>query len=398
MQQYDVMVVGAGMVGLSIAAYLGQQGISVAVADPSLQHPIEATNAAMGTAVDDYDLRVSALSAESQTLLAQLGAWPLIERKQPYHHMHVWDGEGTGSVSFHCQDLHRPDLGHIVENRHTLAALRQVVEQLPVTLLPYAVAYIDNPQDDWTPVMLANDTLVSACLVVGADGAHSRVRQWAGLSTREWDYQHHAIVATLRMQQPLQNTAWQRFRPQGPLALLPLAGDEQLASIVWSTEVAEAQALMQLDAKDFAEQLALAFENRLGSVLEVSQRAAIPLRQRHAKHYVSAGVALAGDAAHTIHPLAGQGVNLGFKDARVLSEEVVRACQRGLHPGSLAILQRYQRRRQSDNLATMAAMEGFKRLFAAQNPWFRLARNQGMRWFDACLPVKQHIMQKAMGL
>jgi 2-octaprenylphenol hydroxylase len=394
--QFDVIVVGAGMVGLSIAAYLGQHSQwRIAVADPVLAQPAQLCS---GNQVADYDLRVSALSAQSQRWLQQLGAWQYIGRKQPYQAMHVWDGEGTASVTFDCHDLHRPDLGHIVENSHTVAALRQRLSELEVTLLPEAVAHIDNAQHGLTPVTLANGEVVEASLVVGADGAQSRIRQWAGLPTREWDYHHHAIVATVRLQQSLKATAWQRFRTQGPLALLPFPGDEQLASIVWSTVPEEADALMALDDDDFATALAEAFEQRLGAVEQVSPRFAIPLRQRHAKDYVMAGIALAGDAAHTIHPLAGQGVNLGFKDAIALSEELLRGHQRGLAAGDLSVLQRYQRRRQADNLATMAAMEGFKRLFAADSHWLRLARNEGMRWFDRWLPVKQHVMQRAMGL
>lgn len=394
--QYDVVIVGAGMVGLSIAAYLAQHSSArIAVCDPALA---QKTDLPAGAQVVDFDLRVSALSAQSQSWLQNLGAWQHIERKQAYQRMHVWDAEGTAAVTFDCHDLHRSDLGHIVENRQTVAALLQLVQSLPVTVFSQAVAHIDNPVNDLTPVVLQDGSRLQASLVIGADGALSRVRQWAGLATREWDYQHHAIVATVRMEQSLQHTAWQRFRSQGPLALLPLAQDPHLASIVWSTVPQQAEWLMTLSDGDFASALAEAFEYKLGGVCEVSERVAIPLRQRHAKHYVSHGIALAGDAAHTIHPLAGQGVNLGFKDAMALSEEVARALGKGLAAGRLDVLQRYERRRQADNLATMVAMEGFKRVFAADNHWLRLLRNQGMRWFDGCLPVKQHLMLQALGL
>ena len=183
------------------------------------------------------------------------------------------------------------------------------------------------------------------------------------------------------------------------MALLPLAAEnDKTCSIVWSTNEEECQQLLALDDEAFCQQLGLAFEHRLGQVVKVGPRAAFPLRQRHAKNYVVAGIALVGDAAHTVHPLAGQGVNLGFKDVAALSEELLRADKAGISLGSLSLLQRYQRRRQGDNLLMMGAMEGFKRLFGAQQPMIRLLRNQGMRWFNRASAVKQHVVMQAMGL
>lgn len=397
----DVAIVGAGLVGQSLAAALiaGDSSLRVAVFDPAYR---AATAPEDGTRIDDFDLRVSALTARTQTFLEHIGAWQHLpaERLRPYHFMDVWDAEGTGRVHFDAADLHAPCLGHIIENRQTLWAIQQQLESSgQVELLAEAVNAIDNQNDDGlTPLLLASGDVRHARLVVGADGAHSRVRQWAGLPTREWDYGHHAIVATVRTEQPLQATAWQRFRPQGPLAFLPMPTDDHLASIVWSTSPEEADALMQMNTDDFCQALSVAFEHRLGRVQDSSQRAVFPLRQRHAKRYWVEGVAVAGDAAHTIHPLAGQGVNLGFKDVEVLAEEILKAHQRNLSPGHASVLARYQRRRESDNLATMAAMESFKRLFGADQTLVRLLRNAGMCQFDRLLPVKQHAMMAAMGL
>lgn len=398
-QQYDVAIVGAGMAGLAVAVGLAQQNsqLRIAIIDPALAAP--APN--MGTELNDFDRRVVALSAQSQQWLEQLGAWQKIPstRLSPYQGMHVWDGEGTGAVTFSAADLHRTELGHIVENRQVVWALKQCAQELAnISLLAEPARYLDNRQSDgYTPLMLENNTLLLAKLVVGADGALSRVRQWAGLATREWDYGHHAIVATIRTEQPHQATAWQRFRQQGPLALLPLA-DPHLLSIVWSTSEEEAQQVLALSEPEFNQALTAAFEGRLGPVLASTEKVSIPLRQRHAKNYWCEGVVLVGDAAHVIHPLAGQGVNLGFKDVQVLVDEVLKAAADKQELGSAKVLAAYQRRRQFDNLATMAAMEGFKRLFAAEHPLLRLARNQGMRWFDKLMPVKQHVMMQAMGL
>ena len=397
---FDVIIVGAGMVGEAIAVALaqGNAGLKIAIVDPAYNKP--APN--MGTGINDYGMRVSALSAQSQDFLTRLGAWQNIpqDRLSPYTGMHVWDAEGTGSVTFDAADLQVPALGHIIENDQTQWALRLCVEaEESIQIFAEKVRYFDNRQEDgYTPVVLEYGETLNAKLIIGADGALSRVRQWAGLPTREWDYGHHAIVATVRTEKPNLATAWQRFRPEGPLAFLPMPHDPHLCSIVWSTSPEEAEQVLALNDEEFNAALTEALEGKLGKVLESSKKACIPLRQRHAKDYWCEGVVLAGDAAHSIHPLAGQGVNLAFKDAQVLTEEILRGHNKGLDIGSKHVLARYQRRRQADNLAMMASMEGFKQLFGADQPLLRLLRNQGMNLFDKVLPVKQHIVMKAMGL
>lgn len=397
--EYQVVIVGAGMVGNALAAGLANSDISVAVVEPNAaQQPPEGV-----LACEQFDTRVSAITAESESLLTQLGAWGLIhsERKSPYQGMTVWDGEGTGEVNFNANELHVPCLGTIVENREIVWALQQRVEQASnITIIRDYVSHIDNQDDDGlTPVFLASGSELKTQLLVGADGALSRIKQWGEFANCEWDYQHQAIVASVELEQSHQQTAWQRFRQQGPLALLPLAaGNDKTCSIVWSTSNEESEHLLALSDEEFCAELGQAFENRLGSILSIGPRAAFPLRQRHAKNYVVPGIALVGDAAHTIHPLAGQGVNLGFKDVYALSEELIRAHQQGLKLGDLNILNRYQRRRQADNLLMMSAMEGFKRLFAAEQPIIRLLRNQGMRLFNRASAIKQHVVMQAMGL
>lgn len=399
-RQFDLVIVGAGMVGESIALALaqGESSLRIAIVDPAY-HQVAPS---MGTEINDFGLRVSALSAQSQALLTELGAWQKIPaaRLSPYTAMQVWDGEGTGSVRFTAADLHVPALGHIVENEQTQWALRQCIETQPnIHVFAQKVRYLDSrTAQRLTPVALEQGEILMAKLVVGADGALSRVREWVGLATREWDYGHQAIVATVRTELAHNATAWQRFRQQGPLAFLPMPTDAHLSSIVWSTSPEEAQSVLALDEAGFNQALSAAFEYKLGAVLQSSNKASIHLRQRHAKDYWVEGVVLAGDAAHSIHPLAGQGVNLGLKDARALTEEILRGYRLGVDIGSEAVLARYQRRRQGDNLLTMASMEGFKQLFAQEHPLARLLRNQGMRWFDRALPIKQHVILKAMGL
>lgn len=398
--QYDIAIVGAGLVGQAIAAALScstKTSLRIALIDPATLSAPKAH-----AALSDYDLRVSALTAQSQAFLTRIGVWNNIPAQvlSPYQCMHVWDAEGTGSVTFDAADLHVPALGHIVENRQTLWALNQVTQACDnIDRIQSVVSSFDNPNEaGYVPVLLGNGDTLFTRLLVGADGALSNVRQLAGMATSEWDYGQHAIVATVRTAKSVEATAWQRFRPEGPLAFLPLHSNNCLASIVWSIQPEEADAVLAMSDDDFCSALSQAFEGRLGDVIEVSPRQRFPLRQRHARQYYDRGVVVAGDAAHTIHPLAGQGVNLGFKDAEVLAEEIIRATNKGLSPGADSVLDRYQRRRQADNLATMAAMEGFKRLFGSDQPLVRLLRNEGMRLFDKVMPVKQHVVMKAMGL
>ena len=222
--------------------------------------------------------------------------------------------------------------------------------------------------------------------MIAADGANSAVRRLAGCATREWDYLHHAIVTSVRCEQPHHRTAWQRFTDDGPLAFLPLdrQGDEHWCSIVWSTTPEQATRLMALDDEAFRVELGKAFEHRLGRVEAADPRLCIPLRQRHAKRYVEPGLALIGDAAHTIHPLAGQGVNLGFLDAAVLAEVLLHAHGRGERLADERVLSRFERRRMPHNLGMMAAMEGFQRLFQADPLPLRWLRNAGSTWSTAC--------------
>jgi 2-octaprenylphenol hydroxylase len=294
------------------------------------------------------------------------------------------------------------ELGHIVENRVVTAALHKRLqsEQRVALYAPATLQSLGQVHGDTVSVTLEDGMALSAHLLVGADGALSRVRELAGFETREWDYGHHALVATVQLQESHQDTAWQRFTEHGPLAFLPLggSGQENFASIVWSSDPTHSSALMAMDDCEFSERLARDFEHRLGAVLAVSSRNSFPLRQRHATDYVLPGIALVGDAAHTIHPLAGQGINLGLQDVLALSEELLAGSARGLSPGDLLLLQRYQRRRKSDNLLMMTAMDGFKHLFSQRALPVRFLRNTGMRMLDHLPGIKHRIMRHAMGL
>ena len=412
---YDVVIVGGGLVGASLALMIAsaEQGKALSIA------VIEAHNDLTTYSGDQFDPRVVALSPRSQGLLTALGVWPLVARHRvcPYRTMSVWDAEGTAELSFDSAELHHSELGHIVENSVLVAALRERLQELPSVqwiggckvdelLLPEQQSGQDlDPEQEQqkqqsTRLRLTNGRELSAALVVAADGALSRLREQAGFALREWSYEHTAIVCTVNTQKPHGFCARQRFTTDGPLAFLPLSRDgrdDHYCSIVWSITSNLAETILQYDDARFCQLLGRAFEYRLGKVLAASERKALPLKQRHSLRYWQKGLVLVGDAAHTIHPLAGQGVNLGLYDAEVLAEEIARACERGLVLSEPSILQRYERRRQSHNLAAMASMEGFKRLFGADHIALRWLRNQGMAWINALPLLKRQLALIAAG-
>ncbi len=415
--ELDIIVVGAGMVGLTAALAFHKTGFKVLVVDGREDDLLLLPKklAQLNQQLDDlssYDNRVSALTKASENIFSKLDVWPKIlqMRASPYQQMQVWDGEGSGSINFSCAELYQQNLGHIVENSVALAALLATAraQKLPIVTGAKVTSLSDTEstqgfvlqqlgceKTDQNGVL---ETLsLAAKLIVGADGAMSKIRQLAAIPLWQWDYGHHAIVATVKTSKSHQKTAWQRFTNDGPLAFLPLA-NSHFASIVWSTSPAHAKDLMAMDEPAFKRALAQAFEHRLGDIESVAKRAVFPLRQRHAQHYVKSGLALIGDAIHTIHPLAGQGVNLGLLDAAALAEILAIAKQRHQFIGSAALLKRYQRMRHTENLKMSATMQGFKWLFEPQNTAITIGRNLGMNLLNRSSVVKQHIIKQAMGL
>jgi 2-octaprenylphenol hydroxylase len=380
-----VLVVGAGMVGGALACALAGQGRRVALVES--QPP-----AALPT--DGFDLRVSALTRASEALLGRIGVWPGMAQRRvsPFREMYVWDAGSNGAIRFDAAEIGEPHLGHIVENRVTVAALEERIARLH--------------QVDWhrpcRPLRLVfgpsavrldlGGVELEAELVVAADGAASRVRELAGIPCPVMDYGQQGLVATVRTERAHRETAWQRFLPGGPLAFLPLVQGH--SSIVWSVPPEQARELLALSDEQFCAVLTDAFEARLGRVEWVGPRAAFPLRRQHAQQYVQPRLALVGDAAHTIHPLAGQGVNLGLLDAAALAQVLD-----GLpDAGDLRALRRYERWRRGHNLAVQALMDGFKWLFGVQGGAARVARGLGLAAADRAGPVKRMLMRQAMGL
>lgn len=392
----DVIIVGAGMVGGTLALALKDSGLNILLVDGS------ALDLAPFNSEQAFEPRVSALSIASQRILERVAAWPNITKKRvsPYRNMHVWDGSGTGKIDFSASSVHAEVLGHIVENRIVQDALLEQLYQSEINLLAHSrVEQLRRSTDGWL-IQLNDGSEIRTPLLIAADGANSVVRRLAGVETREWDYLHHAIVSSIRCEKPHQDTAWQRFTDEGPLALLPLqhSDGQNWCSIVWSVPEERARQIMTLDDEAFCQALGEASEHRLGTIEHADQRYHIPLRQRHAKRYVQQGLALIGDAAHSIHPLAGQGVNLGFLDAAVLAQVLLKALQRGEEITSERVLSRFERRRMPHNLAMMAAMEGFQHLFQADALPLRLLRNSGLKMVDNFSEAKALFIRQALGL
>lgn len=384
---YDVIIVGGGMVGTTLAVALSDQStLKIAIVEAYTPKPL--------TEHDDPDLRVSALTLASETLLKNLNIWPQLipSRISQFSDMKVWE-TSSSALHFDCAEIGEPHLGHIVENRHIQQACLERCKQISnIDLLCPAtpVSRTDNT------LTLEDSRILTADLIVGADGAHSSLREWANIKVHGWDYQQTAIVCTVSTEHSHQQTAWQRFLPEGPLAFLPLADPNQ-CSIVWSNSTEEAELVAQLDDEHFKNILAKTFENKLGAITKINKRASFPLKLRHADHYVEQGFALVGDAAHTIHPLAGQGVNIGFLDAATLAEIVTEAHAKGRDIASLHTLNKYQRRRKADNIAMQLSMDMFKRTFGSEFAPIRWVRRLALSTVNKSPLLSNLFMRQASG-
>jgi 2-octaprenylphenol hydroxylase len=399
MRDADVLIVGAGPVGAAFALALarGPAGAGLAITLVESQpSPVLADTRAL-------DRRALALNERSRRLLERIGAWPeaLARRACPYRAMEVWDRASAGHVSFDCAEIHESRLGHIVAQPALIAALGAAVRAQPNIrfLCPQTLARIHRLPDGGCAAEL-NHERMRASLLVAADGPRSPLRERFGFTSRRWDPGQMALVAVLRTEREHGHCARQWFAATGPLAFLPLHdedGDTRFVAIVWSQTQAVAERLHALPDDALCRELEIASEHVLGAISLWGERALIPLGQHHADSYVMPGIALLGDAAHAIHPLAGQGVNLGLADAEVLAEEVARALQRGLGVADAGALARYQRRRRPENLAMLAAMRGFKTLFGREDLPSALVRAAGMAFFDRAEPLKRLVMRAAAG-
>ncbi|HRQ63262.1 MAG TPA: UbiH/UbiF/VisC/COQ6 family ubiquinone biosynthesis hydroxylase [Xanthomonadaceae bacterium] len=383
---FDVAVVGAGMVGAAAALGLAKRGVRVAL--------VEAQEPAQWRSEDDVGLRVSALSRASRDLLAQVGVWDAIAaaRVAPFRRMCVWEEEGE--IAFDAASEGLAELGHIVENAlvadRLWAALKR--ESALEMHCPAQVAALSQESSHAT-LAFATGGSVRARVVVAADGASSPLRDMAGIDVDGRDYGQMGLVLHVQPERPHQDTAWQRFGPGGPLALLPLSDGR--CSIVWTRPAAEARRLLDVADDELSERLTEASDARLGRLRVASPRAAFPLRLGLARTYQAGRLVLAGDAAHVVHPLAGQGVNLGFLDVAALMDVIGRARDAGRDIGAVDVLRRYARWRRSENAIAARSFDAIERLFGHEHPAVAALRRQGLAVADRIAPLKRFFMHRA---
>jgi len=388
----DIVISGGGIVGSTLACILARQGLRVAL--------VEASEARSMNDKQEDDLRVLAITPASAQIFKAVGAWRPIEEGDIgyFRRIEVWDANGDGSVCFDSADLCEPTLGYIAANQLIQSALESVIAKHPgITSYRPTAPRKFNLVDDHIAVELEDGISLTARLVVGADGSRSTVRDLAGIENSLHDYHQKALVCVVTTERSHGNVARQRFLATGPLAFLPLADPHQCA-IVWSTKPEEATALLGLNEDTFRTALKSAFGGHLGDITWSSSRAAFPLQRAHAKRYCQQRVVLVGDAAHCVHPLAGQGANLGLLDAATLAEVLDDASAASCDIGGLSTLRRYERWRKGENLAMMMFLDGLNHLFANQFGPVQWARNLGLDVVNAIEPMKHWFMRRAMGL
>jgi len=386
---YDVVIVGGGMVGAALACALGNTALKVAVLDhaPAAAPPGHS-----------YDQRVSAITLASQAFFENVGAWDGMARRRisPVREMRVWSEGGQGAIHFDAAEIGEACLAWIIENSVIRNALLERLQHFTNVhyLCPVQLQDIHLTEEAAT-LTLQDGRSLRTRLLVGADGADSAVRHAVEIETQSLNLNQKGIVATVVTGKPHAQVARQRFLATGPLAFLPL-DEPRTCSIVWSADSARADQLLALDDVAFIAELQHAFGDALGKIETIGPRAAFPLALSHAKAYTAARVALIGDAAHTVHPLAGQGVNLGFLDAAALAEVLLDAGDKDI--GAHLVLRRYERWRKGGNLSMIAVTGGFRYLFGNDLPLVSQLRNVGLELTNSVTPMKNFIMRRASGL
>jgi 2-octaprenyl-3-methyl-6-methoxy-1,4-benzoquinol hydroxylase len=389
-ENFDVIIIGGGMVGAAAACSLGGSSLKVAIIENSPPLPF--------TADQPHDLRVSALSMASKNILETIGAWEGIINRRfcPFRRMRVW--ETAGDTEFCSDDIDHSALGYIVENRVTQLALLERLKAFEniELICPVSIKKIKYAAGQYSEIELENGRLLSAKVLVAADGGQSRVRQTVGLGVTSWDYKQHALVIYIETAYEQQDITWQRFLASGPQAFLPLTGN--YGSIVWYNSPDEVNRLKTLSYDALKDELVAAFPDCLGEVNKVLGVASFPLKRQHAQNYVKTGVVLIGDAAHMINPLAGQGVNIGLLDAAALGEVLIDATKKGLEIADLSTLKNYEKMRRNENLRMMTVMDVFYHVFSNDVLPIKFIRNLGLGLAERVLPAKNKVMRNAMGL
>ncbi|WP_424765433.1 FAD-dependent monooxygenase [Necropsobacter rosorum] len=385
----DIIIIGGGMIGAACAAGLGKLGLQIQIIERAPLPEFEPDS--------PYDIRISAISAASVNLLKRLNAWQHIERMRvcPYRGLETWEIDGF-ATRFHCTELNLPQLGYMVENHLVQRGLWQAVRQFANVQSSIGTAIVEAKKcgANWQ-ILLADGQRYAAPLIIAADGANSQIRRAAGIGLTGWQYRQDCMLILVETESPQQDITWQQFYPSGPRAFLPLCGHQ--ACLVWYDSAQKIRALRQLSAEKLAQQIHQAFPPRLGHI-RVQRAADFSLTRRHAQDYFKQGVVLAGDAAHTINPLAGQGVNLGFKDVKALLAVIESAVEKNRNFAADDVLACYQRQRKADNLLMQSGMDLFYKAFKEELLPLKIARNFALVLADKAAPLKKQALKYALGL
>ncbi|WP_394172487.1 FAD-dependent monooxygenase [Thalassotalea litorea] len=396
MEKFDCLIIGGGMVGATTAVALADLGLKIALVDTHRPDSDLLDNPDSFAKDQAYNLRVSAVSLGSEQFLQQLHIWQQVLdwRACPYRRLGVWE-QSLSYAQFHCDQIKQPYLGHIVENHLLQASAWLQMQHKPnISILAPATLQSITCYSDKV-IATIDDTEIQCEILIGADGGQSKVRQMADIGTTGWDYQHSAMLINVTTEHPQQDITWQHFIDGAPVAFLPLTSHH--ASLVWYDKPDKIKALASLPNTQLQQQVLNHFPKRLGHI-DVVDKAAFPLVRRHANQYVKGRVVLLGDAAHSINPLAGQGVNLGFKDVKALQEVLAKAIGSGEHYASSEVLQRYEKQRRNDNLLMMTTMDLIYRGFKQPSGPIKLLRNLGLFGAQRLGPVKDKVLAYACGL
>jgi 2-octaprenyl-6-methoxyphenol hydroxylase len=390
----DIVIVGGGLNGPALALALAQGGLHVKVVD---------ARPAQARAENGFDGRAYALAIASKRLLSAIGVWPaLADKVQPILQIKASDGvAGQGPapffLTFDAAEIEEGPMGFMVEDRHLYAAFLQAMQAAGIELISGESVVLQGVDASGVSVTLASGRILRAGLLIGCDGRGSGVAARAGISRSGWGYGQTALVTAIAHEKDHQGIAQQYFMPSGPLAILPLAGGHH-SSIVWSEDDAAAAAIQALGDADYLEALRPRFGDFLGEISLAGERFTYPLSLSLANNFIAKRVALVGDAAHGVHPLAGQGLNLGLRDVGALAEVLIEASRRGEDIGAFDVLERYQRWRRFDSTALALGMDGVNRLFSNDNPVLRLGRDLGLGLVNAVPALRRGFMRQAAGL
>ena len=388
---FEVVVIGAGAVGSSLALSLAKEGVDVCLIDkgtPEIKEDISRG-------------RTAALNLASQNILEKLGVKRGIQNYlTPFKNIYVWDSEGTSSLEFSSDEIGQPKLGDVVTNNAILSSIFLLLpNHKNLRFLSGDKLKTLDPQEESIKVRTEGGENISCKLVVGADGGLSSVRELSSINIRTWSYDQKALIANLKAEKSHNNTAYQVFTKNGPIALLPMQKDnEESLSLVWSADIDYAERLLDLDIPSFLNELERKTESVLGKLSMDGEMSSYPLHQLHAKDYYAQRVVLIGDAAHSMHPLAGQGLNLGLGDVEEIANRILSSRRHGEDVGNDKMLRDYSKARKSINLRMMGFMEVFKKGFGSTNPWVRLGRNMAFGATQKAPELRKRFIKEAAGI